>query len=178
MSKVVSVGQRLLFLPVLGVLLLVAAAAAPMLWGWKTFLVLGGSMEPTIPLGAAAVVRSAAPGELRTGQVITFLDQRDGRSPVTHRVVAVGRAGSSLVFRTRGDANQAADPVDIPESAVVGRVAYFVPWAGYVLAVANTSGARLLLLILLLVFVGNDLLRKLTSEGQRRFWFASKEVKQ
>ncbi len=46
-------------LPVLGVLallaLLLATIAAPSLWGYRTYVIYGSSMEPTIKLGSLIV---------------------------------------------------------------------------------------------------------------------------
>ncbi len=53
------------------VALTVAAAALP-LFGYHTAIITGGSMDPTIGVGALVVSRSAPPESLQVGDIITF----------------------------------------------------------------------------------------------------------
>src|SRR5262245_44790512 len=68
-----------------------------------------GSMTPTMPPGTLLLVRPVDPAQIATGTVITY--QRIGSGVpefVTHRVVTKGfDVTGHVVFRTRGDANDA-----------------------------------------------------------------------
>ncbi|HKW78834.1 MAG TPA: signal peptidase I [Candidatus Limnocylindria bacterium] len=97
--------------------------------GLGTFIVTGGSMEPSIHKGSLVVVQPVSPSEVRVGDVITF-QQYD--QTTTHRVIAIANEQKGLVFKTKGDANTVADPEDKWFPAQVGIVRAAVPVVGYV----------------------------------------------
>jgi signal peptidase len=102
-----------------------------------SYVVLSGSMEPTISAGDAVVVNSVDPASIESGDVITYT--RAGEStPVTHRVVEVVEGEDGLAFRTKGDANDAADAAPVPADNVTGEVWFAIPLVGHVVLFANT----------------------------------------
>jgi signal peptidase len=124
-------GEWVLLVVVVGAAL--AAVAVPRLAGATPYAVLTGSMQPTMPAGTLVVVRDVDAADIRTGDVITFNPRPNDPAVVTHRVVGVGFDGDGRpAFRTRGDANDAADPWTVREQQVVGERWYFVPFLGYV----------------------------------------------
>jgi signal peptidase len=129
--------------------------------GYRPVAVYSGSMRPTIPVGGLAVDRTIAARDVRVGDVITFDDPYVKGRMVTHRVVSVIPTAQGLAYRTKGDANPARDPWTIRLNGQVGRVAFSVPAAGYVLVYAHTREVRSALICLasLLVLVG--LLRRI-----------------
>ena len=105
---------------------LVLWGSAPMAWGWRPTLVVGGSMGPTVHRGDLLVTALArVPADLRDGQVIVF-DGPDGRS-VAHRIAGRDSAGNLV---TRGDANAEADSVPVPATRVRGVTRMVVPAIG------------------------------------------------
>ncbi len=110
----------------LAALALVAATAMASAGRWRAYVVYGGSMAPTLPPGALAVVRPVA-GPLRPGDVIAF---RDGHRITIHRIVAPASVGAGPSWLTRGDANPVADARPVTARDVVGRVAFVIPWLG------------------------------------------------
>jgi signal peptidase I len=100
--------------------------------GMGTFVVTGGSMEPSIAKGALVIVAPVAPGTIAVGDVITF--EHYGQV-TTHRVVAVDATNpASPTFTTRGDANTAVDPEPVQFSGQVGLYRASIPLAGYAIA--------------------------------------------
>ncbi len=98
-------------------------------------VVKSGSMEPAIQTGSIVIDRPAE--SYKVGDVITFGADTKTQIPTTHRIVAITGEGSSEVFTTKGDANDAPDPVQTPLSGVHGRVILTVPYVGYVLNFAR-----------------------------------------
>lgn len=117
------------------VALLLVTVVVPRLAGAAPYTVLTGSMRPDLPPGTFIAVRPVDPAEVGVGSVITY--QRESGRPevVTHRVVsqAVAADGTPL-FRTRGDANGAADPGWVRPVQLRGEVWYSVPHVGRVSA--------------------------------------------
>ncbi len=86
-------------------------------------------MAPTIPTGAAAVVRDVEAADIAVGDVITV--QRVGAAlPVTHRVVAIDADpanSSGRLVTLRGDANASND---LTPYAITGAKRVMASFAG------------------------------------------------
>jgi signal peptidase len=129
---------------VLGLALLAATAGAltvalyPTVTSGKAMAVLSGSMTPTYPVGAMVFTRPVDPADVAVGDVITFERPSNTSELVTHRVVAVDTSGGTVVFTTKGDANNAADLDPVPASLVQGRLWFGVPQLGRVAAILHS----------------------------------------
>ena len=103
--------------------------------GMGTFVVTGGSMEPSIAKGSLVIVEPVASQSVRIGDVITF--EHYGQV-TTHRVTAIDlKNPASPTFTTKGDANAAADPEPVHFTGQVGVYRASVPLAGYAIAYAQ-----------------------------------------
>ncbi|MDX6408943.1 MAG: signal peptidase [Gaiellaceae bacterium] len=116
--------------------------------GYKPVAVYSGSMQPRIPVGGLVLDRAISPDEVRVGDVITFTDPYAKDRLITHRVVEILQTPRGPAYRTKGDANPGRDPWTIRLAGQVGRVAFSVPVAGYVLYYAHTREVRGLLIFL------------------------------
>jgi signal peptidase I len=143
------------------VVTLVAAYAALLVAGYKPVAVYSGSMRPTLGVGSLAVDRVAPASSVRVGDVITFDDPYVKGRLVTHRVAQIVPTKHGLAYRTKGDANAARDPWAIMLQNQVGRVAFDVPLAGYVLYYAHTREIRAVLLVIFAVFLLIGALRRI-----------------
>lgn len=121
------------------VLLAVATSLGPKL-GIEVFAIRGGSMAPTIPLGAAVVAVHTAPDAIRLGDVVTI--RADNGVVFTHRVVEIDDSESDVWLRTKGDANTTGDPAPVPPASVVGVVSVTIPLAGYLMALLATPAGN------------------------------------
>lgn len=130
------VDGALVVLVALGLATVVLGRLLP-LAGHPVLIVAGPSMEPTLPLGSAVVLRRVAPGELRVGDVASV---RTGprQAIFTHRITRVVERDGAPWIETRGDANATVDPSLTPASAVVGRVDLWLPAAGYLLTLVSS----------------------------------------
>lgn len=137
----------------------VVAYAALLAIGFKPVAVYSGSMRPTLGVGSLAVDRVVPASSVRVGDVITFNDPYTKGRLVTHRVAQIVPTKHGLAYRTKGDANPSRDPWAIRLNDKVGRVAFDVPLAGYVLYYGHTREMRGLLLIVFAIIVLAGLLR-------------------
>lgn len=105
---------------------------------FNSYAIMSGSMAPTIPQGALAIINSGVTGEsLETGDIIAFsIGQQTGHLCV-HRAVAINREGGEIT--TKGDANESADIQPVSFDAIKGKVIGFIPYLGYVLVWANAN---------------------------------------
>lgn len=112
-----------------------------------TFVIRGGSMEPSIPLGSLVVLEPVSGGEIRAGDVVTL--RGDNGAVVTHRVTRNVELADGRFLETKGDANATPDPNLVPVRAVEGRVAGVMPGLGYLASMLGTVSGLISLLALL-----------------------------
>ena len=105
--------------------------------GMATFVVTGGSMEPTIHKGSLVIDEPVSADKLRLGDIITF-DHFD--QTTTHRIVGVEGSANGTMFSTKGDANQVTDPEPLSFPGRVGLVKLAVPGLGQIVAVIGGPG--------------------------------------
>ena len=103
--------------------------------GGRLLAIHSGSMTPSMDVGSLALVLPAAPASLATGDVVTVT--LDGGTILTHRIDAIVEQDDRRMFRLKGDANAAADPVLVLPDQLVGEVVLTLPWLGYLLAMMS-----------------------------------------
>ena len=127
---------------------LAAVTAVPAALGMQHYVIVGGSMDGTFDRGSVVFEREVPAATLRVGDVITYAPPRRVETTplVTHRIVSIRSGhGGVRVFRTKGDANESADPWhftldQVRQAKVVGHV----PYVGYVLAALEIRWVRIL----------------------------------
>lgn len=126
--------------------------AAPQVAGAEHgYVVVSGSMQPTIGPGDVVVVNDVSPSRIQQGDVIVFRSsgagERANADRITHRVVDVVREDGQLYFRTKGDANEEPDQQLVPAEDVIGRVGFHIPYIGYVINFGSTDAGLVALVI-------------------------------
>ena len=143
----------LLFLIISGSILTIISP----FFGWRTEVVISGSMEPVIQTGSVVIVRPIVPDTIRKGDVIMF-SSLDKTSLTTHRVVNV-ESEPGLRFITRGDANKNSDINPVVPDQVVGVVAFTIPYLGFLTQFIKTPlGFILFFLIPAVILIGREVL--------------------
>ena len=121
----------------------------PGLLGYERYVITSGSMSGTYDRGSLVLDEVVPVSELRVGDVITYRPPA-GSGPtglVTHRIAEittdeVGRR----TFRTKGDANEAADPWTFQlRKGEQARVRLGIPYAGFAVAALGRRDLRILL---------------------------------
>jgi signal peptidase len=140
-------------------------------WGLDFRSVASGSMEPTIPVGSVVAVQPVDPATLRLGHIITFKSPENPNLIVTHRVDKVTGPPEARLFHTKGDANDDPDLELVPDSHVLGRVRFPVPYLGHLAQFARTRPGWLHLMavpavLVILMELINILKLIRTSDGQ------------
>jgi signal peptidase I len=104
--------------------------------GLQVFAIRGGSMAPTIPLGAAVIAGHTATDDIEVGDIVTI--RADNGVVYTHRVVDIDASESVHWLRTKGDANTTADAAPVPATSVLGVVDVWVPLVGFLIGMLAT----------------------------------------
>lgn len=123
--------------------------------GYIPYTVLSASMEPAYKVGSLVYVKSIPAEEIVVGDAITFVMNED-LLVATHRVVEIDQENQR--FTTKGDANKIVDGSPVHFNNLLGRVAFTVPFLGYVANFINTPSGRwvavaVVLFIILLLFL-------------------------
>lgn len=116
------------------------------LLGFQSYVVLSGSMAPSIPVGSLLYTQRVQPKDLRVKEVITF---QEGTMTVTHRIVSIHSDG----VQTKGDANESIDAKRIPFSAIKGRLVFSLPYVGYFLITIQTPPYSYVVGLALFIFL-------------------------
>ncbi len=125
--------QKLLYWVFLGGVIAIAlfllSTIFPIPGGYKALIVTSGSMEPAIKTGSMVLVR---PTDLyKSGDVITF-GGGTSRIPTTHRIIDVSVKSGVEYYKTKGDANENVDNLEVSKNDVLGKVILDIPYAGYI----------------------------------------------
>jgi len=116
--------------------------------GDAAYIVTSDSMSPTIEAGDVVITRDVSSETIKTGDVVTFHDEsRPESESVTHRVVEIREEDDGRYFRTKGDANEAADDGLVPAEYAQGKLHLHIPSLGYLLLFARSSVGLVVLVI-------------------------------
>lgn len=86
-------------------------AVGPRVLGYQTSTMLTGSMAPLINPGDVVVSVPKPVSSLKTGDIITYGIPVEDHRVETHRIIEIVRNGDvTTAVRTKGDANNGADP--------------------------------------------------------------------
>jgi signal peptidase len=163
---VAKTSRGLVALLLLATVAALAVTFAPGLLGYQRYVLVGGSMEPTIHRGSIVFDDLVRVRELRAGDVITYKPP-GARQAVTHRIISAKRQKTgSPIFRTQGDANAAADmrPFKLNQ-ATQARFRFSIPYLGWAFILLGTPHARFFLLALPALLIAFTMLGKLWREG-------------
>jgi signal peptidase len=133
-----------LCLALLGSLLTVAATN---LLGYESYVIYSDSMNPTVKVGSLLLTRPVDVEDLRAGDVITYRSPGN-HTTLTHRIVSIRQQDGERIFKTKGDASLEPDPRELILRGRVSKMAFDIPYLGYVLDFAKSiQGVVLLLLV-------------------------------
>ncbi|HVL48637.1 MAG TPA: signal peptidase I [Candidatus Thermoplasmatota archaeon] len=122
------------------------------------FLVLSGSMEPT--LAAGDVIFVGPPTAVAVGDVITFQPFPAAKTLVTHRVVEILESDAGPRYRTRGDANTGDDPWLLAPSQIIGEYRFDIPYWGLAFGVLKSKiGFVVLILVPAAIIIGREFVK-------------------
>ncbi|TQR10143.1 signal peptidase I SipW [Psychrobacillus soli] len=155
-NNIVSTILMILLISVASVVVISKASGGePQFFGYQLKTVLSGSMEPGIQTGSIISVKAAEDkNAFKEGDVITFQAEKD--ILITHRITEVVKSGDSVLYRTKGDNNNAEDMDPVLSDNVVAKYTGFtLPYVGYFINFSQSKNGALLLLIpgfLLLIY--------------------------
>lgn len=117
----------------------------------KVLIVNSGSMAPVVNRGDLIFIHSAK--IYKTGETITFCQDKNCKILVTHRVFDLRLEQGRLIYITKGEANDLPDTREIKTEEIVGKVIFIVPYLGYVAGFIKQPIVAILLICILLILL-------------------------
>lgn len=146
-------------------------------FGIRSFVVLTGSMNPTIPQGS--IVFTKKDQFYSTGDIIAF---NNGDKVITHRIVDTTNNNNVLSYSTKGDANNTTDKNSVAKKDVVGKTLFHVPMAGtFILFLRTLPGFISFIIVPGLLFIGFELWtikNHIEKETEKKFLKQISELRQ
>lgn len=138
---------------------------APNINGITPLIVLTESMKPTIDGGDLIIVDKADASNVHEGDIIAYFDpaSKGETSIVTHRVVEVEKSSdNSILFKTKGDANNTEDSKKVSDDKLVGiyNGTKFAGIGNICMWLKSAPGIIVCVGIPLLLLVGFDIYRR------------------
>ncbi len=141
--------------------------------GYKTYVIVSGSMEPTYNIGDIAIVKSTDQ-KYDVGDTISF---RQGETVVTHRITEVMENNSQVEYKTKGDNNNAEDQGVVKGSAIEGKVIGAIPFLGYAVLWLQNGIVIIVLLLFAYVYIAytGNMKKKKTERNIKRIAYENKK---
>lgn len=113
---------------------------------WKSplygaYVIVSGSMEPTIKISDAIVIRRIDDIDLKVGDIVTYKseDPHFYGIMITHRIIEIKQENGKTVYVTKGDDNATPDRLPITHKQIYGKVVMVIPKIGYLQMFLATS---------------------------------------
>ncbi len=139
--KALKVTYTLLFAIFIVIAIFITLTSIDLIKGYNFYVVMSGSMEPSIKTGSIVGVKEQTQYQLE--DVITVKMKNDPTQTYTHRIVEVTEDS----YVTKGDANETTDPDTASKEQVVGSVFATVPFIGYAVHFAKQPTGFILMVI-------------------------------
>ena len=123
----------------------------PDFFGYKSFVIMSGSMEPTIKKGDAILVKEVPENEIRLNDIISFtITTNQNKTNVTHRVIGIAEENGKRKYTTKGDNNNTEDRERITYEQIDGKYQFKMSQFGVVI---NLLKSKITLTILILIII-------------------------
>ena len=116
--------------------------------GIVPYVVLSGSMEPTVETGSLCFVNKHTKYEdIKVGDIVAYASSLD--SNVTHRVINITEEG----FETKGDRNDISDGITVNKNNYIGKNIFSIPKVGFLVSALQTARGRIIVITLVIVIL-------------------------
>ncbi len=155
---------------------IVKPGVTPDFFGYRTFSIITGSMEPEINIDDIVIVKRVDRIDIRNGDIITFTIDNE---TITHRVLNISFADGELIYTTKGDRNDVSDIEKIEYRQIEGKYVGKIPKAGKILTFLKNKyvfGTILFILILSYCLQRKHISRKIERKEKREKYERKKEL--
>lgn len=121
----------------------------PDFFGFKSFVIVSGSMEPTLKKQDAILVKEVPEEEIKVNDILSFTTKGTN---VTHRVIAITEEDGNKKYTTKGDNNNTEDKEKITYQQIEGKYQFKISQFGIVIQILK-SKITLMVLVLMIILI-------------------------
>lgn len=99
-------------------------------WGYSMYIVMSGSMEPTINVDDLVIIKTVSIDDVKENDIITY---KDNGSYITHRVVGISNEDGLIKLTMQGDNNNVIDKVKVTSDTLQGKYLTHISNGGTIL---------------------------------------------
>lgn len=171
-KKVISICFYIIIIPILIIdfTLIIKSFVTPNkipdFFGYKTFIIVSESMEPTLKVGDAIFVKEVSEDEIEAHDIISF---HEGEDINTHRVIAKIQEKGIKEYITKGDHNKNEDKNRTTYDEIEGKYQFKISHFGIVVKFFQSKLTLFLLIILVVLdIISNKHLKKKREERREK----------
>lgn len=148
----------------------------PDFFGYKSFVIVSGSMEPTIKKGDAIFVKEVTKDEIKKDDIISFAQNG---AIVTHRIVGITEENGIVKYETKGDNNNTKDKEKVIYEQIEGKYQFKLEQFGIVTEVLKNKLTLIVLIaiIVLIYWYKSHLDKKKQERKEKREKYSNKNMK-
>ena len=114
--------------------------------GYRAYVVLSGSMEPSVK--KASIVLVVPQKTYAVGDIITLAESENPNTTLTHRIRDITTQDGKTQYVTKGDANEDPDPEKRLPEKIIGKVVLSIPYLGYLVTFTRTTLGLITLIVI------------------------------
>ena len=122
----------------------------PDFFGYKSFVIVSGSMEPTILKQDAILVKKVPEEEIQVNDIISFNTRN--QTNVTHRVIKIEKENGIKKYTTKGDNNNTEDKEQITYEQREGKYQFKISQFGIITHILK-SKITLIILVMIVILI-------------------------
>ncbi len=122
----------------------------PDFFGYKSFVIVSGSMEPTILKQDAILVKKVPEEDIQVNDIISFNTRN--QTNVTHRVIKIEKENGIKKYTTKGDNNNTEDKEQITYEQIEGKYQFKISQFGIITHILK-SKITLIILVMIVILI-------------------------
>ena len=118
------------------------------IFGYKAYIVLTGSMKPTLNPNDIVIVKKPNKKDIKNGDIVTYTIGNNS-STVTHRIIEIVEQDGEKYYKTKGDNNNSEDSDLIKYEDIQGKLCFKISKIGAMLT-GGLTGTGIIVVFLIL----------------------------
>lgn len=153
-GKIISIILYIIIIPiiifnfVIIIETIINPGVTPEIFGYKNFIIVSGSMEPTIMTGDAIFVKKVPENELKENDIISF---HDGNIITTHRIVEITEKNGIKEYTTKGDNNNTEDKNKVTYDEIEGKYQFKITGFGIIMEILQSKITLIILIVIIII---------------------------
>ena len=153
-AKTISIIIYMLLIPIIIFSFIIIAKSIinpneiPDFFGYKNFVIVSGSMEPTIMKKDAIFIKEVPKSEINVNDIISF---NEDDVVVTHRVIEIINEDGITKYKTKGDNNNSADRNLVTYDQIEGKYQFKINQFGIIIEILKNK-LTLFILVAIIIF--------------------------